>query len=1010
MSKRGFAEKNVARGFFAVSLALAAVTAGLGALPAQAVAAEAGDAQVTAAAASAAANAESDFTYKNVLGQAVVTGYTGAGGKVEIPSTLGLLPVTGIDDGAFEHNHAITEVVIPEGVTSIGERAFNDCSALTSVTFPSTLTSIGASAFYTCGSLTTVDLGSVGVTSIGDYAFFGCLSLERVSLPGTLKDWGAASFDYSYKLSRVTLGAGIAYVPERAFKDCKALTAVEMPASVKDIGRRAFENCNELATCDLSNVETFGYRAFAGANGALPRLDLTSAKTIEAEAFCYQQKATSVSLPVVEKIGEKAFFGAFTRDEGATVTIDLPASLTDLAEGAFAQSASSLVALNVDAANPAYASQDGVVYTKDGSALLAVPAGHTTADKAFLVPATVTRIGTWAFAGVSGLERVDMGDNVRELGEGAFASCGATSVTLSAALEELPDQAFMRADITSIDVPASVKKIGERAFYGCGNLTSATLREGLQTISAEAFASAGELKALALPASLTGLDATAFTYAEQLGEITVAPGGTYSFADGMLFSDAGTRLVLVFPSAVRDGNVAVPDGVTTIGSLAFGYVAGTCTVRVPDSVTTIEEKGLCYAVGEGQLGFNRTKPLYGTANNQALIDYANENYLAVFSQETPVISAAQVSLAPGETAQLSMTGVLSDVVYASSDNSVARVSNEGLVTGVAGGEADIFAVAGEKYFSAHVTVSGAAATDPYADYTRVTTADEATAWSAANAEYNQPLVANAQSLTGASIYSSENYWAVNSFLEPLAFKAHADENYGAGEYGEFEGIGQNVASELAQFKLHENVVLYSGLEDAEFVVGDGNNLADVVAMAGKEITVKPVLSTSLLQGLADSFRNQTSEKIMLEIYAPKDTTQGADLGAASFVTFEHEVTFAPGTKFYVLDAGVRYADTHSPDGIPMGSTEPQRYMKLVPVTGEEPDPEPEPTPEPDPDPTPDPDPAPAEQKQPAAEKTPAVTGGATPATGDAATTGVAGAAAAGLAAIAAFLRRARSAR
>ena len=1017
MPARCFDKKNLARAAVTASIALAAVSAGLGAPPAQAVATEAAGTQ-----AAAAAQAEtSDFTYKNVLGQAVITGYTGPGGKVEIPSTLGLLPVTGIADGAFERNHAITEVVIPEGVTSIGERAFNDCTSLTNVSWPSTLQVIGASAFYSCGSLTEVDLPA-GLTSIGEYAFFGCPSLTRVCIPGTVRNWGTASFAFNYELDKVTIGAGVTSVPERAFKDCKNLETVELPATLTTARRRAFENCNKLDTCDLSHLETIEYRAFACGNGTLPKLDLACAKVIEAEAFSYQQQATSITMPQVERIGDKAFFGVFAVNAESSVTLDLPASLVELGEGAFAQTASSLKAVNVDPGCAAYMSIDGVIYTKDGSTLVCVPAGYAPASRSFSTPSVTTRIAAWAFCGVTGLDAIEVGDPVTQLGEGAFNRCMARSVTLPAGITELPAEAFRLSGIESLDVPASVKTIGESALSSCGSLTSVTLHEGVETIAANAFGSDGELASLVLPSTLVSLDPTALASTDSMTSLTVAEGSAYSAAGGMIFTDGGTKLVIVLPAAVKDGCITVPDGVTTIASGSFGEVAGSCAVRVPNSVTTIEEKSLCYATGEGQECYNRLQPLYGTANNQALIDYANENYLVVFSQEKPALSVTQLTLAPGETASLSMTGVLSDVVFASSDNSVARVSSEGLVTAVAGGEADIFAVAGEHYFSAHVAVTGEAATKPYASYTRISTYDEADAWINANIEYNKPLAATSKELAGAYIYSSENYAGVNAFLEPLGFKAKADNDYGAGEYGEFEGISQNIASELAQYRLHENVVLYSGLEDAECIDGDGNSLVNILAMAGKEMTVKPILSTSLLQSVADSFRKQTTEKIMLEIYAPKDSTQGACLAAGALVSFEKEITFAPGTKFYVLDAGVRYMDTYGPNGDVAGK-EPQRYMKLVPVTGEEPEPtpDPEPTPEPEPDPEPTPDDNRADDQagdqtnddaQQAAEKTSRV-GGPTPATGDAATAVALPAAAGGtglLAAAAALLRRLRHGR
>jgi hypothetical protein len=90
------------------------------------------------------------------------------GGTVVIPDEFNGLPVTGINDRAFERkdvlqvtlpknlkyigDHAfafsgLTSVIIPEGVTDIAEGAFTGCANLTEVRFPKSLKRIGVSAF-----------------------------------------------------------------------------------------------------------------------------------------------------------------------------------------------------------------------------------------------------------------------------------------------------------------------------------------------------------------------------------------------------------------------------------------------------------------------------------------------------------------------------------------------------------------------------------------------------------------------------------------------------------------------------------------------------------------------------------------------------------------------------------------------------------------------------------------------------------------------------------------------
>lgn len=65
-----------------------------------------------------------------------VTGYTGNGGTVTIPTNINNLLVTGIGVDAF-YSSALTSVTIPAGVTSIGNQAFSECSSLTEITVDS---------------------------------------------------------------------------------------------------------------------------------------------------------------------------------------------------------------------------------------------------------------------------------------------------------------------------------------------------------------------------------------------------------------------------------------------------------------------------------------------------------------------------------------------------------------------------------------------------------------------------------------------------------------------------------------------------------------------------------------------------------------------------------------------------------------------------------------------------------------------------------------------------------
>src|SRR5438477_3565762 len=75
---------------------------------------------------------QAQYTYATNNGTITITGYTGSGGAVTIPSSINSFPVTSIGDWAFYYRTSLTIVTIPTSVTSIGDHAFDYCIHLTS--------------------------------------------------------------------------------------------------------------------------------------------------------------------------------------------------------------------------------------------------------------------------------------------------------------------------------------------------------------------------------------------------------------------------------------------------------------------------------------------------------------------------------------------------------------------------------------------------------------------------------------------------------------------------------------------------------------------------------------------------------------------------------------------------------------------------------------------------------------------------------------------------------------
>lgn len=101
-----------------------------------------------------------DYIYIKTGQVAKITGYTGAGGAITIPSTLGGFPTGIIGYSAFnsDSGHLITSVIIPDSVTSIEDLAFYGCTLMESVTIGSGVTNIGQFVFQYCSILISINL------------------------------------------------------------------------------------------------------------------------------------------------------------------------------------------------------------------------------------------------------------------------------------------------------------------------------------------------------------------------------------------------------------------------------------------------------------------------------------------------------------------------------------------------------------------------------------------------------------------------------------------------------------------------------------------------------------------------------------------------------------------------------------------------------------------------------------------------------------------------------------
>lgn len=229
-----------------------------------------------------------DETVKNVLIPAQIDGVT----------IVGIDPYAftnrEIDYGWVRENKTLTSVSIPNTIVEIGESAFEDCTALSTLRFApgSRLTTIGKQAFSQCSSITSLTIPD-SVQSIGNGAFYvGNLKYLTVSGELDTTGWLSTGYSDSYQLEKLTLtgqyvrggrqneydvwrsipgrnakkvvlSEGITEIGDYAFSGCRAIEQVAFPTSLKAIGDYAFSSCSSLTDINLpSNIETLGEGCF----------------------------------------------------------------------------------------------------------------------------------------------------------------------------------------------------------------------------------------------------------------------------------------------------------------------------------------------------------------------------------------------------------------------------------------------------------------------------------------------------------------------------------------------------------------------------------------------------------------------------------------------------------------------------------------------------------------------------------------------------------------------------
>ena len=240
-----------------------------------------------------------------------------------------------------------------------------------------------------------------------------------------------------------------------------------------------------------------------------------------------------------------------------------------------------LVAYEVDEDNKNLKSVNGLVLSKDGTELLAVPLSLTS----ITIPDSVTSIGGSAFYNCTGLTSITIPDSVTSIGYSAFYGCsGLTSITIPDSVTSIGDYAFYGCtSLTSVTIGNSVTSIGYSAFSGCTSLTSVTIGNNVTSIGNYAFYNCSGLTSITIPDSVTSIGSYAFYGCSGLTSITIPDSvtsiGTYAFQNctGLTSATLGTGVATISSYTF--------DGCTSLAKLTLNKADTYVTLSATNALT-----------------------------------------------------------------------------------------------------------------------------------------------------------------------------------------------------------------------------------------------------------------------------------------------------------------------------------------------------------------------------------------------------------------------------------------
>lgn len=352
------------------------------------------------------------------------------------------------------------------------------------------------------------------LNTIGNYTFSEMTVLEGITIPNKVTEIGAYAFSVDRGLKYANLSTSCPWLKACLFADCDSLASITVPPVVTKMDTKIFRNCGQLASVtfeDNTDVLEIGYGASQTDYGLFRDCPIET---------LYLGRWLSYN---TEKVSRSPFYSIKALKN---LTFGEPVGV-------------------VDKYMFSYCSGLEEVY----------------------LPDNIESVGLWGFRGCSSLKNVRFSEKLSQISDYGFSECTSLdNVVFPASMTSIADNSFSNCtSLKNLDLGKSLMIIGPAAFKNDTALEGIEIPETLYGLGVEAFANCTSLPNVTIRA-ISSVGKQAFQGCSGLQWVSLSD-KTTSLGEDSFLGCTGIKYVKSYAEFPPEGLVNFPEEVVANGTL-----------------------------------------------------------------------------------------------------------------------------------------------------------------------------------------------------------------------------------------------------------------------------------------------------------------------------------------------------------------------------------------------------------------------------------------------------------